>query len=79
MAEALRRLTACLAWDGSPGGRRATKPRRRPFVPDVLTGIPPQAVRAGCPYRDPTAGPAILAGCSLRKAAQRKRATLPGL
>jgi hypothetical protein len=30
--------------------------RRRPFVPDVLTGIPPQAVRPGCPYRDPAAG-----------------------
>ena len=49
--------------------------RRRPFVPDVLTGIPPQAVRPGCPYRDPAAGPAILAGRSWRSALYGK---LPG-
>jgi hypothetical protein len=43
--------------------------RRRPFAPDVLTGVPPQVprcrrdglggIRPRCPYRDPGAIPGL--------------------
>ena len=39
-----------------PPSRPVPRVSRRLFVPDDFTGILPQAVRPGCPYRGPAAG-----------------------
>jgi len=46
-----------------PPSRPVPRVSRRLFAPDVLTGVPPKAVRPGCPYR----GPALLAGRGWRE------------